>query len=298
MSYRLPERRDSKVSVSFSLALTLVIHAVLIGLVAAPRTPGPVSVAVPEIREHVTMLYVDPQPGPDAPPEPTRRVSTRSSRATQPEVAADRPSGAAFQAGRTPLPTTPRRAAAAGAGAEAPRAEPSPSPPLGAAPPATGGMFPRTDPRLALSPRPAGRGLRAAVPGSPRSLPVPEVDQRITQATAGSSFSLSTTAWEYAPYIARLKARIEAHIAPPPAFFYGIAAWSTRVRFRIERDGRLSALTLLDHRGVENLQHVAVDAVAHAADYEPLPPSFPEAALEITGSFYFNVLPGGAEGGP
>jgi hypothetical protein len=40
---------------------------------------------------------------------------------------------------------------------------------------------------------------------------------------------------------------------------------------------------------VENLQHVALNAVNGAADYEPLPPGFPEPYLEIIGSFYFNV---------
>jgi hypothetical protein len=77
--------------------------------------------------------------------------------------------------------------------------------------------------------------------------------------------------------MARLKAQIEEHIFPPPAFYYGTAAWATRVRFRIAPDGRLMSLELLDHR----------------ADYEPLPPGFPEPLLEITGSFYFNVAPPG-----
>jgi outer membrane biosynthesis protein TonB len=129
-----------------------------------------------------------------------------------------------------------------------------------------------------------------AAPAGDR-LPAPEVDQRLTRAEAGSAFSLNTTAWEWAPYMQRLKAQIERHISPPAAFYYGTAAWISRVRFRIGPDGRLLEFRLLDHRGVDNLQYVALDAITGAADYEPLPPGFPEPYLEITGNFYFNVIP-------
>lgn len=157
----------------------------------------------------------------------------------------------------------------------------------------------RTDPRLALGPerigalrQPSSAAAEAgAAPGA--RLPAPEVDQRLTHAEAGSAFSLNTTAWEWAPYMQRLKARIEEHIAPPAAFYYGTAAWISRVRFRIAPDGRLMDFRLLDHRGVDNLQYVALDAITGAADYEPLPPGFPEPYLEITGNFYFNVFPPG-----
>jgi hypothetical protein len=157
----------------------------------------------------------------------------------------------------------------------------------------------RTDPRLALGPERIGARLApgsaaaetGAAPGA--RLPAPEVDQRLTRAEAGSAFTLNTTAWEWAPYMQRLKARIEEHISPPAAFYYGTAAWISRVRFRIGPDGRLMDFRLLDHRGVENLQYVALDAITGAADYEPLPPGFPEPYLEITGNFYFNVIPSG-----
>ncbi|HUP20848.1 MAG TPA: hypothetical protein VM778_12985, partial [Gemmatimonadota bacterium] len=147
------------------------------------------------------------------------------------------------------------------------------------------------DPRLATPREPiTARPGRPAPAGADR-LAVPEVDQRLTQATAGSSFSLNTTAWEFAPYMERLKRAIEGHISPPAAFYYGTAAWVTRVRFRIEPDGRLSRVELLDHAGVSNLQYVSTDAIRGAADYEPLPPGFPAEYLEVTGHFYFNVIP-------
>jgi hypothetical protein len=285
-----------------ALALSLLFHVLVILPLVAPELPLRATEAPMEeqVRENVTVLYVDPQPGPAAPPsEEIRLVSTRSSRAAQPEAPTDRPQGAAFQEGRTRLPATPR-APGPPAGGDSPSPERAAQP----LPDVASTTMPEeerneekgtraeTDPRLIIPRRPLGMDRPPGASGSGDRLPAPQVDQRLTRATAGSTFSLNTTAWDYAPYLARLKAEIEEHISPPVAFYYGIAAWSTRVRFRIARDGRLTELVLLDHRGVKNLQHVALDAVQGAADFEPLPPSFPEPYLEITGGFYFNVIPG------
>jgi hypothetical protein len=308
------EDRISRVA----LAVSLLLH----GALAAPlwerwsplaADPAPVTAA--PAAEPISFRLVDPQPGPDARPEaPTPNVSDADRRAAQPDAPEDLPLGEAFRAGTSPIPSTPRpagarpRAASAASSAPAPSASPSPSrtdPSETAAedrrPDAPGEdpepVTTRTDPRLSLGPErigarrepPAAESETAAAAGA--RLPAPEVDQRLTRAEAGSAFSLNTTAWEWAPYMQRLKARIEEHIAPPAAFYYGTAAWISRVRFRIAPDGRLMDFRLLDHRGVENLQYVALDAITGAADYEPLPPGFPEPYLEITGNFYFNVLP-------
>jgi hypothetical protein len=277
--------------------ISLLVHATLIAplwvLGVAERTPGrqPEPLAPPE-----RITFVDLGPAPEeAPLEPTPFVSTRDSRASQPEAPDDRPEGAPYSAGHSPVPAIPRtpgepaqtaasRLRSAGPSGDAAATDRSPEP---VHEPAVG------DQRLVVRNRPIGLepGLPSAL-GSGARLPAPEVDERLTRARAGSTFSLNTTAWEYGPYLTRLKAEIEAQIFPPPAFFYGTAAWATSVRFRIASDGRLILLTLLDHRGVPNLQYVATSAIRSAADFEPLPPGFPEPYLEITGNFYFNtVLP-------
>jgi hypothetical protein len=308
------EDRISRVA----LAVSLLLHGVL----AAPlwerwsplaADPAPAAAAPPA--EPISFRLVDPQPGPDARPDvPTPNVSDANRRAAQSDAPEDLPSGEAYSAGTAPIPSTPRpagarpRAAATTSAAASPAAASSPAraeaEAADEARPEEPGEEPeraagRTDPRLALGPErigarqtpPATANEPGAAPGA--RLPAPEVDQRLTRAEAGSAFSLNTTAWEWAPYMQRLKARIEEHISPPAAFYYGTAAWISRVRFRIGPDGRLMDFRLLDHRGVENLQYVALDAITGAADYEPLPPGFPEPYLEITGNFYFNVFPTG-----
>ncbi|HUP01711.1 MAG TPA: hypothetical protein VM737_09370 [Gemmatimonadota bacterium] len=262
-----------------ALALSLLAHAALVAPVwgilgtaerasrAAPPTPAP---------DPMAFTFVDPRPVPETvPDEPTPLVSTRDGRAAQPESPRDLPEGAPFRAGETPVPTTPRSAAAR---------DPATAEAAG-------------DARLAIPRNAIGPGSALSRPSVDPSdgarLPSPEVDQRLSRARAGSDFSLNTTAWEYGPYLSRLKREIEEQIFPPPAFYYGTAAWATRVRFRIAPDGSMTSLTLLDHRGVPNLQYVATSAIEGAADFEPLPPGFPEAYLEITGAFYFNtVIPG------
>lgn len=280
-----------------TLAVSLLVHAALVAPVYQ-RWVGDAGAAAPAEKpdEPLTFTFVDPQPAESkAPDEPSNLVSTTDARAAQKAAPADLPTGAAYQAGRTPVPTTPREAgrpatgspAAARTEADADRRTPGDE---AAERPAEEGPVAGVDRRLAVPRKPLGlRGPSA--PAGSEALPSPEVDQRLTRAVEGASFSLNTTAWDYAPYLARLKAAIEKHIAPPAAFYYGTAAWATRVRFRISPDGRLTMLRLLDHAGVDNLQYVAMDAVQDAADFEPLPPGFPEPYLEITANFYFNVLP-------
>jgi hypothetical protein len=308
---------DDRVS-RMALAISLLLHGVLVAPLWERWSPlaADSSAAVEPPPEPIAFRLVDPQDGPEAKPDvPTPNLSDADRRAAQPDAPAELPRGEAFQAGESPVPTTPRptggRPGAAAVQPAAPPADRSRQPaelppePTGReasaasserverAEPPVEPQPGRTDPRLALGPMRIGAQPNAAAAATPpgERLPAPEVDQRLTRAEAGSAFSLNTTAWEWAPYMQRLKARIERHISPPAAFYYGTAAWISRVRFRIGPDGRLLEFRLLDHRGVENLQYVALDAITGAADYEPLPPGFPEPYLEITGNFYFNVFP-------
>lgn len=127
---------------------------------------------------------------------------------------------------------------------------------------------------------------------------MPQVDNRLTRARLDGEFSLSTYDWDYAPYMLRLKRQIEDYTWQilPSAFWYGIAAWATQVRFVIRPDGSLESVVISGHRGVLELRHVAQDAVTGAADFEPLPPGFPDPELTVTGNFYFNTFPPGDDG--
>lgn len=282
-----------------AFAASLLLHAVLFAPVREflPLPAGSAAVEPAPREEPMVFRFVDRQPEPDeAPDEPSELLSATDARAAQPEAPRELSEGAAYAEGPAPVPLTPRASGVDDPGARATREQPPvetptpeersrPAPERDAAAPAG-----RTDPRLAM---PTNRPrVRAGEPGRPGGAnpPVPEVDQRLTRAEAGSAFSLNTTAWRWGPYMERLKRAIEGHIAPPAAFYYGTAAWITRVRFRIAPDGTLTDVRLLDHQGVDDLQYVATDAITDAAEYEPLPTDFPEPYLEITANFYFNVI--------
>lgn len=286
--------RASRIAFAASLLLHAVLFAPVRGFLPLPE--GSAEVAPADREEPMVFRFADRQPEPAETSEPSELLSTTDARAAQPEAPEEVPEGAAYAAGAAPVPVSPRASGVEDPGAEsrrretpaeepAPEDERRPAPDREEAPATTA----RTDPRLAMpmsSPR-----LRSGAPERPGTdrPPVPEVDQRLTRAEAGSAFSLNTTAWRWGPYMERLKRAVEEHIAPPAAFYYGTAAWITRVRFRIAPDGTLTDVRLLDHRGVDDLQYVAMDAIADAAEYEPLPTDFPEPYLEITANFYFNV---------
>ena len=100
------------------------------------------------------------------------------------------------------------------------------------------------------------------------------------------AFSINTYAWDFAPYMIRLKRRIEKNIFPPPAFTYmGIISGRSVIKFRISPDGKLTNLEILSYNGHKSLLNTSVKAVEVSAPFEPLPDDFPEKYLEVTGRF-------------
>lgn len=103
-------------------------------------------------------------------------------------------------------------------------------------------------------------------------------------------FSINTYEWDFAPYMIRLKRKIEKNIYPPPAFTrLGIISGVSRIRFRILRDGTLDALEVVGYTGHQSLMATSVRAIEVSAPFEALPESFPEKFLEITGEFNYFI---------
>lgn len=108
------------------------------------------------------------------------------------------------------------------------------------------------------------------------------------------SFSLNTYNWEFAPYMLRLKRKIEKNIFPPPAFTYmGMISGTSYLKFRISRDGKLEVLEVLDYNGHKSLMETSWRAIEVSAPFEQLPEDFPEEYLEITARFEYFVRRGG-----
>jgi hypothetical protein len=98
----------------------------------------------------------------------------------------------------------------------------------------------------------------------------------------------STYDWNFAPYMFRLKERIEARMFPPAAFsLYGLIDGENVVRFRIGRDGKLLGMEVLGFHGSKVLIETSTHALELSDPFPALPPDFPEENLEVTGTFRY-----------
>jgi outer membrane biosynthesis protein TonB len=103
--------------------------------------------------------------------------------------------------------------------------------------------------------------------------------------------SLNTYAWDFAPYILAMKRKIKNHVYPPPAFYQmGAIDGETVLRFRVQRDGTVTDLNVLDYKGHKTLMQTSVNAVNASQSFKPLPDDFPEKYLELTWTFVYSIL--------
>lgn len=127
-------------------------------------------------------------------------------------------------------------------------------------------------------------------------LTLPEhVDEFENEGSASATIggiSLSTTDWDFAPYLLDLKRRIKQNWIPPIAFTaLGAIHGYTWVKFRIYPDGHMEDLSIVETEGHDSLHRSSVNAIKGAAPFRPLPKDFPDPYLEITFGFYY-LLPG------
>ena len=95
--------------------------------------------------------------------------------------------------------------------------------------------------------------------------------------------SLSTYAWEWAPYINYFKKRLYQVWYVPSAYYrLGLIHGYTIIRFTMNRDGTLSGYEVLIHEGHSSLQQSSIGAVTAAFPLKELPAHFPEETLTLT----------------
>ncbi|MEJ2637642.1 MAG: energy transducer TonB [Calditrichia bacterium] len=111
-----------------------------------------------------------------------------------------------------------------------------------------------------------------------------ETDQRPEGFNADlvGDFSLSTYAWEWAPYWLAFKHKLMRLWFPPPAYSeLGLIHGYTIVRLKISRDGTLLDFAVLKHVGHPSLEESSVNAMQSMFPFRPLPDDFPDDSLEI-----------------
>ncbi len=105
------------------------------------------------------------------------------------------------------------------------------------------------------------------------------------------NITLSTYAWEWAPYINALKRKLHSVWFAPVAYYrLGLIHGYTDIRFTITRDGKLLEYKVLDHNGHESLEQSSVSAIESVFPFKSLPTSFPEESLTITARLIYPNL--------
>jgi len=116
-------------------------------------------------------------------------------------------------------------------------------------------------------------------------------DQKEFSADQLGDISLSTYAWEWAPYINAFKRKLYTVWFTPPAYHrLGLIYGQTIVRFTITKEGNISNYEVLEHQGHESLERSSVNAITAVFPFKPLPENFPEESLTITARLIYPNL--------
>ena len=108
-------------------------------------------------------------------------------------------------------------------------------------------------------------------------------EQKEFSADEVGDISLSTYAWEWAPYINYFKKRLYQVWYVPAAYYrLGLIHGYTIIRFTMNRDGSLLGYEVLQHEGHVSLQQSSVNAVNAAFPLKKLPTHFPDETLTLT----------------
>jgi len=246
VSQLLVDRERSRPRMLPWVVLAATLHGLL---VAAAFLYGRTAAARPAHLPVVSVKLIRPERPPGGPPASSR---------PQPTVAAPapRPTAAATAAPK-PQPTAPPRKRASEKAMAAPGAAATPPPTEVAEPEPSG----------------AGSGTAAAGGGSPGGLSL--------GAGGGGEIAGVPADFHFTYYIERMLALIESRWYKP-AVAQGTRA---RVRFRIQRDGRVDAIEIEESSGHPSFDRAALRALYASNPLPPLPPAYTQPSLTVHLSF-------------
>jgi hypothetical protein len=130
-------------------------------------------------------------------------------------------------------------------------------------------------------------------PARPSAEDLAQLAAKLTEAGAqlDGDFSLSTVAWDYAPWMIAFRRAVVDRWNPPSAYFMGLIHGWVVAELEVARDGSLVRVNVLeDDVGHRSLTSAAMNALERAAPYRPLPRSFPEETLVIRLRFTYPRL--------
>lgn len=108
------------------------------------------------------------------------------------------------------------------------------------------------------------------------------------------ALTLSTYKWQWAPYINAMKNKLTRVWFPPTAYYrLGLIHGHTILKFTINRNGDITDLAVLNHKGHESLQLSSSQAIEALFPFLPLPDDFPDETLTIIAKLVYPDLRSG-----
>ena len=115
--------------------------------------------------------------------------------------------------------------------------------------------------------------------------------QKMFSADQLGDLSLSTYAWEWAPYVNALRRKLyQVWFAPVAYYRLGLIYGHTVIQFSISREGKLIGYKVLEQNGHESLEQSSVNAIVALFPFKSLPKNFPEEQLTITARLIYPNL--------
>jgi hypothetical protein len=106
----------------------------------------------------------------------------------------------------------------------------------------------------------------------------------------GTDISLSTYAWEWYPYIQKMKEKMYQFWAVPPAYRLGLIYGASQIKVTISQSGKMVFYKMVRHQGSKALQKSSENVILAIFDLPPLPQGFPEPSLGLTMTLYYPRL--------
>lgn len=124
-------------------------------------------------------------------------------------------------------------------------------------------------------------------------IPQPEMDNPNGRAELTGDVSLSTTAWDYAPWLQRFGRKVMDGWIAPTAYRIGLlkeGGWAV-VTIEIARSGQALRFQPLENRGHSSLIIAAQSALRNALPAPPLPADFPDSTLTLRVRMIYPRIP-------
>lgn len=105
------------------------------------------------------------------------------------------------------------------------------------------------------------------------------------------SIVLDSEDQRFAPYLKKIKQKIENSWSYPPEAFTAKKEGVSTVSFSLDRSGRLVESKIIESSGHEILDQATINVINRVAPYEPFPRSINLSRLHIQASFQYRLLP-------